>query len=487
MKLRVRRGASAEFSFIDLTASAKIHIMGICGTAMSALAGLLQQKGYQISGSDRHFYPPISNELKRLKIAYLEGYKAEHIHPDLDLIVVGNVITKTLPETQALLDSGLPYVSLPEILNPLIIGNKKSVMVSGTHGKTTVASLIAWVLDQCGLDPSFLIGGVTENFQTNFRMRNSDWFVIEGDEYDTAFFEKTPKFVHYRATHTILTNIEFDHADIYKDIEEVKKAFILLMESLPPSSHLVACLSSPYVEEVIAHTRSSCVSYGSSRGDYQILRRKSLQTQMTGGQIVWLRGPRLGAIRIQTPLSGEHNALNILSVWTLGRILDLDPKRVISALKTFQGVRQRFQLLGNFNDLILIEDFAHHPTAVWFTLQSAREIYPEHRLLAIFEPRSNISRRNVFQTEYRRVLSVADMVFCIKPHDVSGIPEAERFSSEKLIQELNQSGTVSFYAEDVKSMAQLVQQKASKGDVVLVMSNGDFGGLCSLLKEGWAK
>ena len=481
MQLKVHCGPSADVSYIDLKSAAKIHIMGVCGTAMSSLAGLLKEKGYHVCGSDRSFYPPISEELERMGIPTFKGYKAEHIHSDLDLVVVGNVISQNLPEAQALLSSGLPYISLPEALNSFVILGKNTVMVCGTHGKTTISCLSAYVLHECGWNPGFMIGGVSENFKTGFRLSDSNWFVVEGDEYDTAFFEKTPKCVHYRSTHTLLSNIEFDHVDIYKDIKEVERAFRLLMEKKQSvSSCLIAGVDSSLVEKLIAFTDQKVVTYGTKKGDWRLINRKPIAG---GGQILQVKNPKQETVEIPIPLPGEHNALNALSVWVLSHELNLDRDKVFLAFKNFQGVRRRFQVLGDFSGVTLIEDFAHHPTAVTAVLRSAREMYPGHRVLALFEPRSNTSRKNIFQKDYQKALSLADLVFCMEAYKASSLSESERFSAKQLVDNLNQNKREAFYAEDVEDMLNLVRKQVLKGDVIVIMSNGDFGGIYSLLKK----
>ena len=488
MQLKVHRGSAGNSSYIDLKPSAKIHIMGVCGTAMSSLAGLLKESGYYISGSDRQFYPPVSEQLKQLNIKTFKGFNAENLQADMDLIVVGNVISKNLPEAQAVLENNLPYVSLPEILNALIIQNKKTVMVTGTHGKTTVSFLSTWLLDQCDLKPGFMIGGVSENFKKSFCLqKSSDWFVVEGDEYDTAFFEKTPKFLHYSATHTILTGIEFDHADIYKNIDEVEDAFRLLLEKQTSASVLIACLDCPLVKKLISRISSKpqLFTYGVKEGDYRLVDRKIFVENR--GQVIKVQGPDQIIEDIQIPLNGEHNALNALSVWILSRVLCLPKERVLSAFKSFKGVRRRFQALGVFNGVTLIEDFAHHPSAVSAVIQSTREAYPGRRILTLFEPRSNTSRKNIFQQEYEKTLQQSDLVFCRSVRSTAQIPESELFSAQKLAESINKKSLEkAFFAEDVGALTHLVQRNAKEGDVVLILSNGDFGGIYSLLKEAFS-
>ena len=486
MRLKVHRGEDGQTSFIQLKPFAKIHIMGVCGTAMSALAGLLKQKGYDVCGSDRAFYPPASKELERLKIPVLKGYKAEHIHSGLDLVIVGNVISKNMPSATKLLQSGLPYIHLPQALKAFVIGGKNTIMVCGTHGKTSIACLCSWLLQTCGLSPGFTIGGVAENFNAGFCLSDSSWFVLEGDEYDTAFFEKTPKFIHYPATYTLLNNIEFDHADIYKDIGEVEKAFRLLVEKKsPPDSCLIAGVDSPLVEKLIPHFGGKTVlTYGVKKGDWRLTRRTALPQGQ--GQLLQIQNPDGSKVEIQSPLYGEHNGLNMLSVWVLSRVLNLSVQKTLLAFKKFKGARRRFQILGTFSGITLVEDFAHHPTAVSAVLKSAREMYPHRRILTLFEPGSNTSRRNVFQKEYQKALSLSDRVFCLSVEDSSLKPK-ERFSAEKLVFTLNKTEKKAFCAGNVQDMTKLVKKSARKGDLILIMSNGDFGGIYLLLQQAFSK
>ena len=485
MQLKVRRGTNGNLSTIHLPSSAKIYIMGVCGTAMSALAGLLTQKGYHVFGSDRACYSPAKEELHRLHINVLPDYHTSYIK-DVDLVIVGNVVTKKWPVTKALLQSGQPYLHLPEALNAFIIGDRKCIMATGTHGKTTVSCLLAWVLDQCGLNPGFMIGGVAENFQSNFLFNQSDWFVVEGDEYDTAFFEKTPKFLHYPASHIILTNAEFDHADIYNNPEEVRNAFHQLVKQKMKSVFVMGC-DSAWMPELIKMAGDKAVTYGMNKGDYQIIHRQTvIKNDQFAGQKISVKEPNGQTTDLEIPLAGEHNALNFLSVWTLTKLLKLNSQSVQNAFKSFKGTRRRLQVLGEFGGILLIEDFAHHPTAVRAVIQSVREMYPHRRVLALFEPRSNTSRRNIFQQEYQQSLSLADLVFCMEAYDSSNIPESDRFSAQSLVRALKDQGKSAFSAATTLEMTHIVQQNVKKGDLVLAMSNGDFGGIYSLLQSAFS-
>ncbi len=499
MRLKVRRGPGSFFSTMELPPSARIHIMGVCGTAMSALAGLLVKSGYQVSGSDKSFYPPASEELKNLGITLLKGYKKKHIHKTLDLVVVGNVITKKMPEAQALLKSHLPYVSLPEILSPLFMAQKNSIMVCGTHGKTTLSFLSAHLLKSGGKSPGFLIGGVSKNFKAGFCLKKSaSFFVVEGDEYDTAFFQKSPKFLHYPWGVTLLTGVEFDHADIYKNIKEVQKVFLTLVRKKQPALPLkfrkktfhgfIMALSSPFMKILAGEAKKAghkVITYGKSEGDWQWIKRTKTEGPACG-QILTVQNPTGRKTPVQTPLLGEHNAWNVLGAYVLSRVLKLNLKSTLSALRDFKGVKRRFQIRGRWGGVTVVEDFAHHPTAVRAVLKTAREHYPSYRLLVGFEPRSATSRTNIFHRQYVKALSLADLVFCLKATNQSRIAKDKRLNTKKLVKDINtykSKGPKAFYARDAESMASQIQKHSRKGDLLILMSNGDFQNIYSLLPQ----
>ena len=494
--LKVRRGREGTCSFMDLQSPARVHIMGVCGAAMSALAGLLVQNGYRVSGSDRAFYPPASEELKSLGVKLFKGYKREHILPQWDVVVVGNVISRGMEEADALLHSRLPYVSLPDFLS-FLMQDKTSVMVCGTHGKTTLSFLCAWILDQCGKDPGFLIGGVSKDFQAGFRWSKSPYFVVEGDEYDTAFFEKTPKFMHYPASHILINNVEFDHADIYKNLREVQQAFRRLVTERAKApgalKSFVVGLSSPFMEELVACAEKnspSCqvVTYGKNRGDWQLLKQTPLPDSGQMGQKLVVKEPGGDTVSVETSLVGEHNAWNVLGAYALSRTLGLDPQSVLKALSDFKGVKRRFEFLGTWRGVDVVEDFAHHPSAVREVLQAARQHAPGRRLLVAFEPRSATSRRKVFQTSYQQALALADIVFCLKAYDQSKLDEPDKLNSEDLVKGIcrifQSKNTASspgggergkaFYAPTVEDMASQIQATSRPQDILILMSNGDF-------------
>lgn len=458
----------------DLNPRAHVHLMGICGTAMGSLAGLLKARGFHVTGSDQNIYPPMSTQLEHLNIPIMKGFKKENLNPKPDFVVVGNVISKKNEEAQALLSSQIPYSSLPQVMEDLILSDTQNIVVAGTHGKTTTTAMIAWIADQCGFKPGFLIGGVAKNFGNTFRLPQGPYFVIEGDEYDTAFFDKVPKFVHYKPKYTILSSIEYDHADIYPDLLAVKRAFSLLIEKMDPRGLMVTRAEDLNVREV-ARSFSNIVSFGWSDGDFRVGK-----WEPRDGSFEVLYSQKVEA-KIKLNLIGRYNVLNALSAYALSKELGWDHKSVIKALETFQGVKRRQEIIGESHGILVIEDFAHHPTAVQLTIDAVKERYPEGTLFSIFEPRSATSRRKVFQEEYVHAFEKSDHVLISKPYDQSRIPESERFSSELLVRNLQSKKIKAVTVSDNNEIVKYIKQETKYGDIVLVMSNGGFDGLYNQL------
>jgi UDP-N-acetylmuramate: L-alanyl-gamma-D-glutamyl-meso-diaminopimelate ligase len=463
-----------------------IHLMGICGTAMASLAGIFHSQGYKVTGSDQNVYPPMSTQLQSLGIPIMEGYGPENLKPRPDLVIVGNVISKTNPEAAALLATDIPYTSLPKALGQFVIGQRHSLVVAGTHGKTTTTSLLATVMDRVAPGIGYLIGGIPVNFGQSFRAPSNDWFVIEGDEYDTAFFDKVPKFTHYQPRSAILTGIEFDHADIYKDLDDVKRAFRKLLEILPADGLLVASGDDPNVKELLPFTKARTVTYGLDpactyrlvdRAPFQGRNQFSVLKTPVGHSAAAGRSARVADIAIKSP--GEHNALNALAVYALASELKLPEAKILQGLADFKGVKRRQEILGEPGGVRVIEDFAHHPTAVDKTLQAIREQFVPsgQKLFALFEPRSATSRRKIFQKDYARAFAHADTVLIAEAFDQSKIDEAERFSSQDLVRDLNNQGQKAEVFGNVDDMVRVIKKMAKAGDTVLVMSNGAFGGI----------
>jgi len=448
---------------------------------MASLAGILKDLGYKVTGSDQNVYPPMSTQLENLKIPIMLGFKKENLQPKPDLVIVGNVVSKTNPEAEALLATDIPYTSLPKAIGEFVIADRESFVIAGTHGKTTTTSIMAWTAEAIGLNPGFLIGGIPLNYGQSFRAPQANTFVIEGDEYDTAFFDKVPKFTHYRPKHVILTSVEFDHADIYKDLDDVKKAFRTLMELIPADGTLVYHAEDRNIADLLKYCKAkNKISYGNARGDFHIADR---QVVVGRNQFSVIKNGAATA-DLALKIFGEHNSLNALSVFAMADTLKWPRAKVLQALADFKGVKRRQELLGDVNGITVIEDFAHHPTAVDLTLKCMRERFPGRRLLAVFEPRSATSRRSVFQEDYYNAFMSSDVVFVAQPFDQSKIQEGDRFSTDRLIADLRKSGKMAETAADVPGLLSRMVEIAKPQDVILIMSNGGFDGIYQkLFKE----
>lgn len=457
-----------------------VHLLGICGTGMAALAGILKEQGYQVSGSDEHTYPPMSTFLEGLGIPIREGYRPENLNPRPELAVIGNVIRADNPEAQAVLALGIPKLSLPEALNRFLVRDRQALVVSGTHGKTTTASLLAWLLYAAGLEPSFMIGGILRNFQANYRVGQGPYVVLEGDEYDTAFFDKRPKFLLFHPRLAILTSVEFDHADIYADLAQVIRAFETFVAQMPAESKLVAWSDAPLVREVSAQTSAPVWFYGlDSQAAWQA---RELEPWGEGMRFtVYRHGKRWD--RFYVPLAGRHNVLNVLAVLASLSRLGLERRVLKEALPQFAGVKRRLEVIGDYQGITLVDDFAHHPTAVAETLQAARGRFPGRRLLVAFEPRTNTSRRKIFQQDYVRAFKEADLLLVREPPDLWKVPEDDQFSSAQLAADLEAQGRRARYFPDTDSLRTALLAEAAPGDVILVMSNGSFDNLIPRLAQ----
>ena len=463
-----------------------VHVMGIGGTAMAALAGMLADAGYTVTGSDgQRVYPPMSTYLEQLGITVMEGYRAENLDPKPDLVVVGNVVRASYPEAEALLASDIPYLSFPGLLGAAFLEGRQNIVVAGTHGKTTTTALTAWLLEAAGRDPGFLIGGVASNFDRTARRGGGGAFVIEGDEYDTAFFDKGPKFLHYRPKTVILTSVEFDHADIYRDLEHCKESFLRLMPLVPEDGCVVARWDDDVVASVASTAKAELRRYGPGQDWDGRIEGMDTSTGLMRFSVLH-EGRVFGTF--ETPLVGEHNLYNqVAAVAALARE-GLTAAELAPGFLSFKGIKRRQELIGERAGVSVIDDFAHHPTAVRLTLDALRLRFGARRLWAIFEPRSNTSRRNVFQDAYAEAFGAADLVVIAPPRDLERIPEAERFSAEALVAALRARGGEAFVwgqgssptaeaEEGAEEIARLVAANACPGDVVAVLSNGGFGGL----------
>jgi UDP-N-acetylmuramate: L-alanyl-gamma-D-glutamyl-meso-diaminopimelate ligase len=451
-----------------------IHLIAICGTGMAALAGMLKTAGYRVTGSDANVYPPMSTMLARQGIPCEIGFRAQNIASDTDLVIIGNAVSKTNPEVEAVLDRGIPYRSFPEALAEFFLSERIPIVVTGTHGKTTTSALIAWVLESAGLDPGFLIGGWVKNFDTNSRPGRGRHFVVEGDEYDTAFFDKGPKFLHYRPQASILTGIEFDHGDIYSDLGQIKDAFRKFVRLIPPGGMMLAAEDDPNVKTVIRDAVCTVSTYGMNPSARW--RAEQLRFGREGVSFRVMDGSRdLGIFR--SPMVGRHNVINALAVIGLAVGLGLSPDAIRKGLEAFQGVRRRQEVVGEAKGIIVMDDFAHHPTAIRETLDGLRMKYPDHRIWAIFEPRSATSRRNTFQKEFPASFKSADRVVIAGLFAPDKVPADQRLDPERVAEDLRALGKMAEYHPTADEIVRTIASQLRSGDLVCVMSSGGFDGI----------
>jgi UDP-N-acetylmuramate: L-alanyl-gamma-D-glutamyl-meso-diaminopimelate ligase len=541
-----------------LKQGAHIHLIGICGTAMASLAGLLKSQGYHVTGSDQNVYPPMSTQLKELGIEIMTGYKRENLRVKPDLVIVGNVISRSNEEAQALIESDIPYTSLPKAMGEFAIADRHSIVISGTHGKTTTTSMMIRVADEClgASQAGYMVGGIPIDQGRSFRNASGAFFILEGDEYDTAFFDKVPKFVHYKPRSVILTSVEFDHADIYADLNAVKQAFRMLIDLIPEDGLLVACSDDANVRELASHARCRVVTYGTHPAPHHVGGSQSRYVEALGGphaiqpaahyrvverkmisgrnhfaiekftsqlaekdasiassengdaQIAEskLTSQKVADVALKSP--GLHNALNATAVYALASELKWPMTGVLQGLANFKGVKRRQEVIGTPRGVTIVEDFAHHPTAVKLTSEAIREQYfggpsvekksthksdsgsvatrikdsstaAQHqgRLICLFEPRSATSRRKVFQKDYVEAFRAADMAIIAKAFDQSKISQEERFSTDELVRDMKEKGQNAQEFNSADEIVSYLKTEAQKGDVILIMSNGGFDGI----------
>jgi UDP-N-acetylmuramate: L-alanyl-gamma-D-glutamyl-meso-diaminopimelate ligase len=449
-----------------------IHLIAICGTGMASLAGMLKARGHRVTGSDLNIYPPMSTFLADQNIEVYQGFDAGHLQPHPDLVIIGNAMSRGNPEVEYTLNQCLPYKSLPEALKDFFIREKVSCVVAGTHGKTTTSSLLSWTLTAAGRDPSFFIGGIPENFQQGFRLGNGSHMVLEGDEYDSAFFDKGPKFLHYLPWLVILNNIEFDHADIYRTFDDVKISFRRLINIIPQNGYLIACVDDPAVAEMLPRAFCSVKTFGMAAN--ALARPENIQPREAGSEFMITQdGERFGPFFL--PLFGEHNVKNAVAVFMAGKLLGLTPVEIDAAFRSFKGVRRRLQVRYDAKVLVL-DDFAHHPTEVRETLRAARARFPQRRLWAVFEPRTATTKRKIFQQDYLDAFAAADRVVFSPLHRPDKVPADELMSLDEVRDGIVNSGKAVDILPAGEEMADFIFQRLQDGDVVLFMSNGDFAG-----------
>ena len=457
-----------------------IHLIGICGTAMASLAGMLKQRGLRVTGSDAAAYPPMSTFLESLNIPLAQPFAESNLKPRPDLVVVGNAISRGNVELEHVLDERIPFCSLPQILHDEFLVGKEVLVVAGTHGKTTTTSMLAWIFETAGLRPSFLIGGVAENFGSSFGLGEGRYFILEGDEYDSAFFDKGPKFLHYFPDAVILTSVEFDHADIYKDLDAVETAFKRLVNLVPRRGRIIAFDAGESIERCLQRALCPVERYGSTnRATWQIANLK-FGAERTSWSVL-CEGKSWA--EFEFPLAGEYNVWNATAAAAIAADYGVPREVIGDALGSFQSVKRRLEVKAQVNGITIIDDFAHHPTAIEQTLHALRSRYPASRLWAVLEPRSNTMRRNVLRDALARSLSLADEVIVANIFKSEAIPEAERLDLNRVIEEIQKRGRRARILADADAIVTEIAPELRSGDVVAILSNGGFGGIYEKLPE----
>ena len=458
----------------------KVHLIAACGTGMGTLACILKEKGYNVTGSDQNVYPPMSDFLNEKGIKLFAGYDSAHLYYHPDLVIIGNAVTKQNVEAQAVLQKGIPYLSMPQAVNKFIAKDKKIILVTGTHGKTTTSSIMAHILYTAGLDPSFMIGGILKDFNSSFRIGSGEYMVIEGDEYDTAFFDKGPKFMHYDPDITIITGIEFDHADIFTDIDHIKRIFSTFVKKIEKDSHIIAFNENDNLKQILASCSASIETYGYPGNQAQWFFLNHFQKEMK--TFFDVQGPDK-MVSIETILVGRHNLFNCLACIAAAKKIGISDKNVVKALKSFSGIKRRQEIRGIKHGITVMDDFAHHPTAVRETIKAVKPFYKKGRVIAVFEPRTNTSMRKFFQDTYPDSFVDADMVCVCEPGIKKNILEKDKFSTEKLVSDIEEKGVEAYHFKNYQAVINFLIPRLKSEDLVLIMSNGGFDNIHVKLLE----
>lgn len=460
--------------------SRHIHLIGICGTAMASLAGMLKQRGFKVTGSDAAAYPPMSDFLASMGIAVSQPFAEKNIEPVPDLVVVGNAISRGNVELEHVLDRRIPFTSMAQLVYDEFIRGRRSLVVAGTHGKTTTTSMLAWIFAQAGRAPSFLIGGIAENFNSSFAVTDGQEFIIEGDEYDTVFYDKGPKFMHYFPDMVILTSVEFDHADIYPNLDAVKTAFKRLVNLVPKRGRVIAWDGHENVTECVAKAFCPVERYGFADGSYWQIKDVRYEPSETKWRVE-RQGKSWAEFRFV--LAGEYNVLNATAAAALASACGISKEQIFDALASFRSVKRRLEVRDEVNGITIIDDFAHHPTAIAQTLKALRSRYPGRRLWAVLEPRSNTLRRNVFQHELAQSLAIADHVLLASIFKSEAIPETERLHLEDVLAELASRSRPARQFDSADKIVEAIAPELRSGDVVAILSNGGFGNIYEKLPQ----
>jgi UDP-N-acetylmuramate: L-alanyl-gamma-D-glutamyl-meso-diaminopimelate ligase len=457
-----------------------IHLIGICGTAMASLAGMLKARGFRVTGSDAAAYPPMSDFLASLGIPVAQPFSEKNLEPRPELVIVGNAMSRGNVELEYVLDQRIPFQSMPQLLHDEFLKQKDVIVLAGTHGKTTTTSMLAWIFESAGRKPDFLVGGIAENFGSSFGLGGGKNFIIEGDEYDTAFFDKGPKFLHYFPTSVILTSVEFDHADIYSDLEAVKTAFKRLVNLVPRSGRIVAWDGSANVDECLQKAFCPVERYGLGENAKWRIVDVRFESERTTWSV--LRDGQFWG-EFEFPLAGEYNVLNATAALAIAAGYGITAEQSADALRSFQSVKRRLEVRAEVDGITIIDDFAHHPTAIVQTLKALRTRYSGRRLWAILEPRSNTLRRNVFQPELACALAVADEVVIAQIFKAEAIPEKERLDPDAVVGMLAKASKRARILANADEIVEQVAPELRSGDVVAILSNGGFGGIYEKLPQ----
>jgi UDP-N-acetylmuramate: L-alanyl-gamma-D-glutamyl-meso-diaminopimelate ligase len=455
-----------------------IYLIGIGGAAMAPLAGMLAERGYRVSGSDTSVYPPASTLLEKMGIAWKQGFCEEHLTPAPDLVVIGNAASRGNPEVEFVLDHRIPYRSLPEMLREFFLPGRDSLVVAGTHGKTTTTAMLAWIFESAGRRPDFLVGGVAANFGKSYGLGGGGEFIIEGDEYDSAFFDKGPKFLHYRPDDLIITSLEFDHADIYADLAAIELQFRRLVNLVPRRGRIVCWGESDTVRGVVAKALCKVETYGFSAGNDWVAGDVEFRDEATHFRVAYGGVERA---RVQLPMTGRHNVLNSVAAMAIAYGRGIPREALEEALATFGGVARRMQLRGEAAGVTVVDDFAHHPTAIRATIEGARDRWPGRRIWAAFEPRSNTMRRRIFENDLADALASADGAVLGAVNRAQLLSDEERLSPDRVLARIRAAGRRAESFASADAIADFLTAEARPGDVVLALSNASFDGLCEKL------
>ena len=451
-----------------------IYLIAICGTGMASLAGLLQKSGYQVTGSDSNIYPPMSTLLQSSGIDIKPGYQRKNITQNIDQVVIGNAVSKDNQEVLAVQEKGIPYISFPEAINKFYLKNKKSLVIAGTHGKTTTTGLLSWVLHSAGRKPGFMVGGWMNNFDGNHAISKGDFFVSEGDEYDTAFFDKGPKFLHYNPFASILTGVEFDHADIYRDLEHVKDSFRKFVNIIHSDGFLLSAFSDEHAQDVLAKASCLVETYGFSPSADWVAEQRRFEDGK-GSFTLSYHGVKIA--RFSLPMIGQHNIENATAVAAMSLKLGLTAEEVQKGFQTFKGIKRRQEVIGVKNGVTVIDDFAHHPTAIRLTLEAVKEAYPGQRIWAIFEPRSATCKRKVFEERLHKSFAPADRVIISSLFAPEKIDPEDRLDPELVIKRINDNGGQAYFISGIEALVDKLTAECRPQDVLLIMSSGGFSGI----------